>query len=302
MQKTRLVQSFWSKPFAQSLGNTRRTEGYGGWMLKKYNYFSIALSCLQLCSFYDCVELITDEMGRYLLIEKMGLPYTSVRVELNQLDKFDSCLWALGKIYAYRVQDGPFLHVDNDLFIWKAFEDRIMEADLTAQNAEFGVKEYADTFKVIASEFSYLPSCFQKLAGASAISCANAGIMGGSNLDFFQKYASEVFTFVERNTPQIREKSAVLHSGNLNIVCEQVLFYMLARTCNARITYLFPESERTPRSLGYFHAAAQNRGIVHALSYYKKRKIVYSLLEEKMRTLYPSYYDHILKLMNAAEI
>jgi len=75
----------------------------GGWSDKKYNYMSWAFSCLQFKKYYSEVELITDKLGKELLIDKLELPYTSVKVELDQLNSYHSDLWALGKIVKYNL-------------------------------------------------------------------------------------------------------------------------------------------------------------------------------------------------------
>jgi hypothetical protein len=97
----KIIQSFWTKPFLQSpdLQDSRMN---GGWPARKYNYFSWALSCLQLCRYYQNVELVTDDLGKFILIEKLKLPYTSVKTELNRINDYNAGLWALGKICAYR--------------------------------------------------------------------------------------------------------------------------------------------------------------------------------------------------------
>ena len=96
----KIVQSFWTKPFLSGGKGMAGTRLNGGWPEKKFNYFSWALSCLQLRKYYDNVQLVTDDLGKELLIEKMQLPYSSVTTDLNQLDKYNANLWALGKICA----------------------------------------------------------------------------------------------------------------------------------------------------------------------------------------------------------
>ncbi len=79
---------------------------------------SWTLSCLNLRKFYENVELVTDEVGYRYLIEKLKLPYSSVRVELDCINTYPSSLWAIGKLYTYGIQNEPFIHVDGDVYIW----------------------------------------------------------------------------------------------------------------------------------------------------------------------------------------
>src|ERR1700749_4013895 len=104
----KIVQSFWSAPYLFSKKESPGSRFNGGWPEKRFNYFSWALSCLQLSKFYTDVELITDSRGKDLLIDKMALPYTTVKVRLDELDRYDPGLWALGKILSYAQNDEPF--------------------------------------------------------------------------------------------------------------------------------------------------------------------------------------------------
>src|ERR1700730_5036463 len=128
----KIIQSFWSKPSREISSD----KSMGGWLEKKNNYMSWALSCLQFRSFYDEVELVTDRYGYDLLINQLELPYTNVKIVLDDLNDFHSDLWALGKIYAYSLQDEPFIHADGDIYIWEKFSDKIENAELVAQNIE----------------------------------------------------------------------------------------------------------------------------------------------------------------------
>src|SRR5689334_19052327 len=111
----KIVQSFWSKPLYENKG----IKPNGGWLDKRYYYMSRALSCLQLRKFYDEVELVTDRRGRKILLDVLGLPYTSVKEELDVLDRYPSHLLCAGKIFTCGLQQEHFIHVDEDVYIYK---------------------------------------------------------------------------------------------------------------------------------------------------------------------------------------
>src|ERR1700753_287037 len=124
----RVVQSLWSAnqpdPFRFK----------AGWFAPEYHLMAWALSCLQLRQFYDDVVLYTDSQGARVLIDQLQLPYTEVVCDLDKINSYHPELWAAGKIYTYRQQQAPFIHVDGDVFIWKAFDEALLNADLIAQN------------------------------------------------------------------------------------------------------------------------------------------------------------------------
>lgn len=125
----KLLHSYWSKPYFQSEADK------GGWSKNIFHYMSCALSCLRFHEFYD-IELITDKAGKELFIDKIGLPYSSVKVELDVLNNYPPYLWAIGKLYSYSIQTTPFIHVDNDIYIWSKFKDNLINAPLIAHNLE----------------------------------------------------------------------------------------------------------------------------------------------------------------------
>ena len=44
---------------------------------------------------------------------------------------------ALGKLIAYSIQDGPFVHIDNDVFLWKPLPQELLQAPVFAQCPEY---------------------------------------------------------------------------------------------------------------------------------------------------------------------
>jgi hypothetical protein len=298
----KIIQSFWTKPFLQSGDSLKDSRLNGGWPARKYNYFSWALSCLQIARYYKEIELITDDLGKFLLIDKMELPYSGVSVELNKLEKYNAGLWALGKILAYKLQQVPFLHVDSDIFIWNEFDDRITKGSLIAQNKEAAIDRYSETFNEVCRKFDYVPGYLKELEGSKYISCSNAGIMGGTDIPFFQNYTQEVFYFLNENSASIEQNIRSMNSAYINVVYEQIAFNQLARKSGKEITYLFPDDMDTPRNIGFFHESDNHAGFVHCLGTYKQNRLVHELLEIKLKTLYPDYYERIMGLINSSEI
>ncbi len=298
----KIVQSFWTKPFLQSDDAVAGNRLNGGWVSREYNYYSWALSCLQLKKYYSEVEIVTDALGKEILIDKLKLPYTNVVTELDQLANQHEALWALGKIHAYKIQRKPFLHVDNDIFIWQPFESRVQNAGLTAQNTEMTTEVYMNTFNFILKNFSYIPDCIKELQGSRYIPCVNAGILGGSDLKFYEEYTTEVYDFLGKNDAVLRRSLDKIDVGYINVFFEQAIFYGLAGKGNKKVQCLFPEAVNTPLDIGFMHLAGQNKGFVHSYAVFKRRRILYSMVEMKLRMLYPGYYKRIKQLINSYEL
>ncbi|MFA0964339.1 DUF6734 family protein [Roseivirga sp. BDSF3-8] len=292
----KIVQSFWSKPFFRPDG----TRLHGGWPHRRYNYISWALSCLLLSEHYEKLEIVTDEMGKEILIDKLGLPYRSVRVVLDELNEYHPDLWALGKLYAYSIQSEPFLHVDSDIFIWKPFDARLTNAPLIAQNRESYTSHYTFQYSEVYKYFEVIPAYLQGLNEQfEFIPAINAGILGGNDLEFFKTYTSEAFNFVNANSQTIPKLTDI---GGFNSVYEQSLFRFLSQDQGKGITFMFPDSPDTPEQVGFIHEASVHDDFVHCVGGFKRQYMVYALMESRMKALYPDHYALIDELIDTSEL
>lgn len=292
LRTVKIVQTFWSggQVLKEPLLLTN------GWIAPEYHWLSWALSCLQLRKYYDQVELVTDSLGKYVLIDLLKLPYTSVRVELDCLNGYPPKLWALAKIYSYTHQHESFLHVDGDVYIWQPFAQRLMEADLVAQNFEVNFPFYQSSLQTILNKFTAVPDwVYKEFSKSQRIHSCNAGVIGGRRLDIFKKHGQAVFDLVDNNLKQLKKA----HYLDLNICLEQFLFHALARYHNVPITYLIDsEEEFDPTYPGFanFHEVPYKTHYIHTMADYKRHEDVCWHLSNRMRQDYPGYYYHILAL------
>lgn len=230
----RIVQTFWSKPFWEA----ERKKGLQqacGWCNPLYYYMSHALSCLSLRQFYDDVELYTDTAGKRLLIDELQLPYTEVHLLPEELDSYPSELWALGKVFVYRDQREPFLHVDNDVFIWQRFPDNIVQAPLVAQNYERDIAFNRANVINVMMIADNIPPYMRRMKATDE---ANVGIFGGTDTDFIRRYADEALRFATANVDKL---SRLQYHYYFNTVFEQYLLTCLAASEGREITYAFDD-------------------------------------------------------------
>ncbi|MEO1055247.1 MAG: DUF6734 family protein [Bacteroidota bacterium] len=282
----KIVQSYWSKP-ATRQDNDRNL---GGWRHYKYHLMSWALSSLQLCKFYDRVQLITDTEGKRLLIDELQLPYTEVSLSLDDIQHYNTGLWALGKIQAHSIQKEPFIHVDNDVYIWQSFPQNIHEAGIIVQSIEFETPSVQAVVRQLDGLYKLLPDPYKEVIKTfGKVPSYNAGIVGGNDLEFFAYYCEEVFEFLDAE----KDKLLTEHFPVINIIYEQffmcalTLFEELDVTCLFDRNYLFKiynelDYERLIKDHGYFHA--------HHL---KKNPTVEKSLEHWLSSLHPIFYERI---------
>jgi len=296
----KIVQTLWTKPVFEEDTNIHQ-RFHGGWLNKKYNYMAWTLSCLQSRKFYDKVELVTDARGKLLLIDNLELPYTNVRVELDCLNHYPNSLWTLPKIYTYNIQDEPFIHIDGDVFIWEKFHEKIESAQLCSQQLVIDHKPQYIAMKEIESYFKFIPDCIKiDKTENSVLRISNAGILGGTNLDFFREFANLSFRFVNNNLSQLHN----IKSGNFGMIFEEYLFYCLSRTRGIEVTYLrVPLTDDfTGTQLIGFETVPSKTKFIHPVGTFKKYKKICDLLDSTLLINYPEYYFKIMKLLHEFKI
>ncbi|MEL6867263.1 MAG: DUF6734 family protein [Bacteroidota bacterium] len=289
----KIVQSLWSKPGHKAENVSLYDKNAGGWLNRKYNYMSWALSCLTLRKNYSEVELVTDLEGKELLIDQLQLPYTKVKVALDDINAYNPDLWALGKLYAYRIQKEHFIHVDGDIYVWGKFPKRILEASLLAQHEEINYLFYKDIYKNIKDIFYYIPEVIVKdRMYNDQIFASNAGIIGGTDIDFFQRYTKTAFDFIDRNEDFFTK--AKIDVGQFNTFYEQYLFSCLAKEAGTPIVYYLTSINDKFDGLAEFFGAPQKTRFIHLLGAFKRRIDICTHLEQRLRIEFPKYYYRII--------
>ncbi len=285
--KMKIVQSFWSKPLLEHKADNGCL---GGWCTDSFFYMSIALSCLTLRNFYDQVELYTDEVGYDLLIKKLKLPYTKVHVVLDRINNYPKELWAIGKIITYGLQDQSFIHVDNDVFLWKKFPKRIEKAQLIGQHEEINYGFNKNVIDDVKQKAIYLPHEISDLDGF--YNETNAGIIGGNDYVFFHDFSRKAIDFIDRN----RNAIGSFHiPETFNTVFEQYLFSCMCKTYKRNVEFLFHNIDDQFRELGEVELIPNKQYYVHALAFYKKDFHIGEFIAYHLWRYYPKYYDLILK-------
>ncbi len=293
-RKIRIIQSLWTKPLYKKRNINLDDRPNGGWSDSRYYWFSSTLSCLKLLEFYEEVELYTDPLGKHLLIDILQLPYSKVHVVLEAIDHFPIDLWALGKIYSYSLQDSPFIHVDNDVFIWERFPIEIESAQLLAQNLDDDLDFYKYIIQEVKEVLLFDEFLKERLNGETFYSL-NAGIIGGNNYHFFKNYADYAFEFINKNL----EKLSSITVAKLNVIIEQFFIFSLAQKQNIPIQYLFGNLT-SYEPLSKFHGIPNRSTYVHLIGTNRKKNPINEIqVETILRYEYPAHYEHLLNTLRS---
>lgn len=285
----RIVQSYWS------CSQTDLLKFNAGWLSPEYNLMAWALSCLQLTKHYSKVVLYADTLSAKLLIDTLKLPYTEVVCNLDSLNNYHPKLWALPKIHTYSLQEEPFLHVDGDVFIWKPFDTEFLNNGLVSQNMESATSFYESIMKLLEVGLNYFPSEIQTERDRGELIYAyNAGIFGGTDIDFFKRYTGKAFQFVNSNLRNLDK----INPSDFNIFFEQYLFYCMAKRENKKVAVLIPEliDDIMYGGFGDFIEVPHNKQYLHLLGNYKRSEKICNELANRLRQDYPEYYYRIIAL------
>ncbi|MBW4362005.1 DUF6734 family protein [Flavobacterium taihuense] len=286
-----VIQSFWSKPFFKE-NDDLNARFKGGWLNANFFFYSCLLSCLKFKQIYKEVALYTDDLGKELLIDKLGIPYSTVHLELNELQDYPPELWALGKVLTYSLQEKPFIHADTDVFIWDKLPVELLNADLFAQNLEFNFPKYNEVLEILLNEFkSISKDLFPVYSRTKDVYAYNAGIIGGNNLDFFKEFKHKVFEIINANL----DKLYLVDVGVLNMVYEQMLGFELANQKDLEIKFLKSEMNEAFTNVMKFHVVPIKETYIHTVGYAKKSLEMCEQLKYRLRYEFPEDYDKLNK-------
>ncbi|XLS28751.1 DUF6734 family protein [Flavobacteriaceae bacterium M23B6Z8] len=291
----KIVHSYWSKPTRESKDDSEE-KVFGGWRSKKFMYMSWAFSCLQARKSHGDIMLVTDKSGVDLLINKLKLPYTSVKEELDIYNTYDKRFWAVGKLHAYKIQEKPFIHIDNDVFIGDRFPDRLVNAGLVGQHLEYDIGQYQVGFVDMLQKKCSIPEVLledQRIHGR--IKAINAGIFGGNNLSFIKNYVEKAFNFINDNLD--RFGTSVAGSSHA-IIYEQYLFSALARSENIPVSYYYNDEEAEAIDISDFYNMYTSKKYVHFIGNAKFFWECCRNLEHHLVQEYPDMFEHINNLIS----
>ncbi len=286
----RAVWSYWSKP--HDAGRAL------GWATERARLCAWTLSVETARRHYPTTVLYTDDAGAQLLVDALALPFDEVHLTLNALKSYAPEWWAVGKILTYLQQEAPFVHVDGDVFLWKALPERLTAASVLAQNPEYFTPGhswyYPQKFDLLAQFGGWVPEEIQWYrANHETQRAFCCGIFGGNRLDFIHYYAGRALDLLLH--PTNRRLWAFL--GGDNILVEQ---YLLS-ACLAYqrheptspyhevdLRCLFPTDADAFREENYTRA-----GYTHLIGGAKRNLQLCRRLEARVRQAYPATYARI---------
>jgi hypothetical protein len=258
----RAVWSFWSKAYTRFAASI--------WGSDANHLLAWALSFERARQHYPETMLVTDDAGARVLVDGLGLEFTSVSLALNQLDDIDPQWWSVGKFVAVLQQERPFVHLDSDVFLWSALPDRVVRAPVFAQNPE-RFRPGFDWYEPEAFESAldartgaWLPPEWRWPPGARTPPRGECcGVVGGTDLALIRDWADTGLRIL-RHEANRAALAGLADRHRLVITLEQYLLATMVEHRGAPIAYLFKDwtDATTPgraAALGFTHLISDTK-------------------------------------------
>ena len=132
------------------------------------------------------------------------------------------------------MQTKPFLHIDNDVFLFKPLPKRILKARAFAQSNELPHGPHYQ-LESIQKHLTWLPPCWQDDPQSLKPCCV--GLVGGNDIDFMQEYTKQAFQFALAPENEMQWRKINRYYGQT--VCEQYPYTAVAKQLGVHIELLF---------------------------------------------------------------
>ena len=293
----RAVWSFWTRPFAGRCGMP--------WPSEKQHLLSWILSVETARKHYPQTALVTDDEGADLLVDQLGLEFTHVSTELSALSGAGPEWWVLGKLWTYRLQREPFVHIDNDVFLWGRLPRHMEAAPVFAHNPEWFPLEPESwyrprRFTQALQEFGgWMPEEWLWASQQSSTRAICCGILGGNDVAFLRYYADLAIRMIQHPRNQRAFQHVGANAGD-NVLFEQ---YLLAacleyhRACKGSryesvdARYLFDSMAQS-----FDEDAAAKARYTHLIGGAKSNPTLAQSLENRVARDYPKAYERCCAL------
>jgi hypothetical protein len=238
----RAVYSLWTSPI----------EGeHVGFNTEEALFDCFKLSLYYTKQWFKEVHLVTDIKGK-ALIKKHGLKFDKIDIGLEEsLKGIDKIHWALGKIYACKIQDKPFIHIDNDVIWFKKPPLKILTAEAAFQNTE--CKSLINWYSLLLNDaqdnYKNKPEWFN----CKDFKAYNCGIIAFNKLDFLSEWWEEALKYIS----YLRDDCFVEYGQEItSLIFEQFAVYHLCKYYNYDVRVLSLKTHITEEvaiELGYTH-------------------------------------------------
>jgi hypothetical protein len=254
----RAIYSLWTKPM---------TQGYIGFNSEKALMECFALSLHYSKKWFKEIHFITDIKGKKL-IEKYGLKFDYISTEFDDaLHDVDEREWSLGKIWACKIQDKPFVHIDNDVILFKPLPKDFLAKEAVFQNSEktYTMQHYNGMMQYDKEHYEDRPKWYNVQKSLAY----NCGLLGFNRFDFLDEWWESAIKHVD----YLKQRNGYPFPGAVSpLIYEQQYVGCLCNEYNYEVGVLTDYSD-LPNPPEWIPAdLASKLGYTHLLSQSKRKK------------------------------
>lgn len=278
------VYTYWNKD--RSYTNT------SGFSTLRDFLASITLSVLLSKQHFGEVELVSDVFGKGLLINKLGLPFTSFNPVLERWSGLDRHWWGLTKIIAYKEQKVPFIHVDNDAYIIDKPSEKFLDGKLCFQSLEAPFSGWYGWYRPLLERAKNAKSYPEVVKNYPTDYAFNCGVAGGNDLEIFQEWfkAATEYDLSPENKPYFKSiQDIIIHQ---NLLSEQYFIACIAKSKEMKL------GEDVQFLLDYtnLHNEANKPGqrFAHLWGGTKRDSSIIKRVYDRLERDFPDYHNKVM--------
>ncbi len=239
----------------------------------------LALSVQYSKKNFNQVELVTNDFGKRLLIDKYKIPFTSVDLSLNGFDVHPD-LFAMAKMKTYSIQKKPFIHIDIDCILWQKISNKILKSPLFFQHKETFAQQpgYKHLVRAInGTTVAYY--CREKKVDYSF----NCGVVGANDLELIKKWYHIAEDFV-LNPANKHFWDTLENKGQMNFLFEQ--FFIACVTKDVDVKFLLDDFD-------FKNVEKPKFKMTHLWGDTKKSVMEIAKIKDRLKREFPSVYKRI---------
>lgn len=247
-----IVMSLWTKPCLEGKAH--------GFNTIENMIDSLILSVNVAKKNYPEIHFYTDKLGYEWIAPYLEqLPFTKIEICLDDLNWVPDVYWSFIKVHVYSLQKEPFIHIDNDVFLWDAIpEDILSDNDFIFQETEPMAWSEYDFYNKGIKVYSH--AIHEDLdIQDHAVNCGVFAALTDSAIELLKDYHKYGEYFVNNADlkPNIEEED--LHKRWLaSVIIEQVYIYTLIIQNQLKWDTILSK-DRTSYRMKYSHMVASSK-------------------------------------------
>lgn len=266
----RAVYSLWTSPMGGE---------HVGFNTEEALFDCFKLSLHYTKKWFKEVHLVTDLKGKEL-VEKHGLEFDNINTDLEHvMQGVYKNHWSLGKIYACKIQDKPFMHIDIDVIWFKKPPEGLLIADASFQLIESHFQEQWYKPLLDDADVHYInkPVWFK----CKDIKAYNCGFIAFNKLDLLEEWWQESLNYIayldKREFDYIRNITCLIY--------EQFAIYHLCKHRKYKVDVLTNHHASSKEKGWIPEEAAKDLGYTHLISSSKRDPKVEKMVKRKLEKI-----------------